>query len=200
MAAYMRGRFDFLGLPTPQRRVLSREVLAGLAAPVEADLRDIAHMCWDLPEREYQYFGCDLLVRCARQLSAAFITDAERLITAKSWWDSVDPLATRVVGSLVSSHPALGEVMDSWIAHENLWLVRAALLHQLNYHEVTDAGRLFDYCRIQSGHPDFFVRKAIGWALRQHGKTNPAAVRRFVRAHRAQLSPLSVREALKHLG
>jgi 3-methyladenine DNA glycosylase AlkD len=89
--------------------------------------------------------------------------------------------------------------MDSWLADDNLWLVRVALLHQLTYTERTDADRLFRYCLAQAGHRDFFVRKAIGWALRQYAWTDPAAVRCFVTAHAAELSPLSVREATKNL-
>jgi 3-methyladenine DNA glycosylase AlkD len=102
-----------------------------------------------------------------------------------------------VVGPLLTRHRELGAVMDAWIGSPNLWLVRTALLHQLNHKTDTDAVRLFRYCRTQAGHRDFFVRKAIGWALRQYARTDPDAVRRFVADN--ELSPLSVREATKHL-
>jgi len=89
--------------------------------------------------------------------------------------------------------------MDAWVADDNLWVVRTAILHQLHYGPETDTGRLFGYCTRQAGHPDFFIRKAIGWALRQYAKTDPKAVRRYVTRNRSTLSPLSVREAGKHL-
>jgi 3-methyladenine DNA glycosylase AlkD len=197
MAAYMRDQFPFLGLQSPVQRVLAREVLAGLPRPAEDDLRAVAEGCWALPEREYQYFACGLLRRHARVCSAGFLDTARYLVVTKPWWDTVDTLAAHLVGPLVSAHPVLLSTMDEWVAEADMWLVRTAILHQLRYKEETDAGRLFRYCTRQAGHPDFFVRKAIGWALREYAKTDPAAVRAYVSAHR--LAPLSMREALKNL-
>ncbi|MET8149059.1 DNA alkylation repair protein [Actinoplanes sp. NPDC049668] len=198
-AAYMRNQFAFLGLPTPALRALARHVLAGLPAPTEADLRAVALACWELEEREYQYFACDLLRSHVAVPGPDFLDTAQRLITTKSWWDTIDPLATRFVGGLVRRHPELGARMDAWSAEENKWLVRTAILHQLHYGAETDTDRLFGYCTRQAGHPDFFVRKAIGWALRHYARTDPDAVRRYLARHRDALSPLSVREAAKHL-
>ena len=200
MAAYMRNQFPFLGIQSPAQRTLSREVLAETPRPGEDDLRAIALGCWALPEREYQYFACGLLRRYARACSERFIGTARTLIVTKSWWDTVDALAAHLVGPLVARHPDLVSTMDDWIADENLWLARTAILHQLGYKEATDPGRLFRYCTAQAGHSDFFVRKAIGWALREYAKTDPAAVRAFVRSHDSRLSGLSVREALKNVG
>ena len=121
------------------------------------------------------------------------------LITTKSWWGHLDALATRVVGGLVQRHPGLVAEMDAWSAETDMWLVRTAILHQLHYGDQTDTARLFDYCTRQAGHPDFFVRKAIGWALRHYARTDPDAVRAYVAANRDRLSPLSIREATKHL-
>lgn len=197
MAAYMRDKFPFLGIQSPAQRMLAREVLAGLPRPAEADLRDVAEGCWALPEREYQYFACGLLRRHARVCSAGFIETARHLVVTKPWWDTVDALAAHLVGTLVSTHPQLVSTMDKWVVDPDLWLVRTAILHQLRYKEQTDAERLFRYCTRQAGHTDFFVRKAIGWALREYAKTDPAAVRAYVASHR--LAPLSAREALKNL-
>jgi 3-methyladenine DNA glycosylase AlkD len=200
MRAYMRDQFPFLGIPSPRRRELSREALAGFARPTEAELCAIALACWELPEREYQLFACDYLRRYGAVCTPAALDTARTLITTKSWWDTVDALAGRLVGPIVARHPAALSTMDEWVAGDERWLVRAAILHQLTYGPRTDEVRLFHYCRTQAGHPDFFIRKAIGWALRQYAKTEPDAVRRFVRAHGAHLSALSVREALKNLG
>ncbi len=199
MSSYMRGKFAFLGIPAPQQRLLSRQVVATLPRPTELDLRDIALLCWERPEREYQYFACGYLRRYVRLCSAGFLTTAADLITTSSWWDTVDPLSSHVVGGLVAQHARLIAEMDRWALHTDTWLIRGALLHQLHYREATDAERLFRYCTEQAAHRDFFVRKAIGWALREYAKTDPGAVRRYVGAHRGQLSALSVREALKHL-
>ncbi len=111
----------------------------------------------------------------------------------------MDALAAHLVGPLVARHPELVSTMDAWIEDEDMWLVRTAILHQLGYKEATDAARLFRYCTAQAEHRDFFIRKAIGWALREYGKTDPAGVRGYVRAHESQLSALSIREALKNL-
>ncbi len=197
--AYMRNQFAFLGIPMPQVTRLSRTVLAGLDRPGEADLVAVARACWQRPEREYQYFACAYLRRYVGVGSPGLLTTVADLITTKSWWDTVDTLAAHTVGPLVAAHPVLVHAMDDWIDDDNLWLVRTAILHQLTYKQRTDAARLFRYCTAQASHRDFFVRKAIGWALREYSRTDPTAVRSFVDAHRSQLAPLSVREALRRL-
>ena len=195
----MRGQFPYLGIALPAQRALARGVVAGLPKPSEDDLRTVALGCWELPEREYQYFACDWLRTNVQVPGPSFLPTIRTLITTKSWWDTIDPLATRVVGGLVQRHPVLVATMDEWSADGNMWLVRTAILHQLHYGAATDTDRLFGYCTRQAGHRDFFVRKAIGWALRHYARTDPDAVRTYVDAHRGTLSPLSVREATKHL-
>ncbi len=196
MAAYMRGRFPFLGIPTPVRRLLGREVLAGLDAPGPPDWRAVGRACWALPEREYQYFGADYACRYA---AVGDLGSARHLIVTRSWWDTVDALAARLVGPLVRADPALLRTVDAWAAGDDVWLARAALLHQLRYREHTDANRLFGYCDQLADRPDFFIRKAIGWALREYARTAPAAVRDYVGSRRGRLSGLSVREAVRNL-
>ncbi|MFI1470268.1 DNA alkylation repair protein [Streptomyces wuyuanensis] len=198
-AAYMKDVAPFLGIRTPERRALSRAVLDGTPRPDEADCTAIALRCWRLPEREYHYFAADYLRRHVGRCSSGFVPVAHRLITTVSWWDTVDTLAAHVVGALVAADPGLVRVMDRWIEDDDLWVARTALLHQLRHKEATDAERLFRYCLRQSGHPDFFVRKAIGWSLREYARTDPDAVRGFVGSARDRLAPLSVREALKNL-
>ncbi|WP_328550677.1 DNA alkylation repair protein [Streptomyces sp. NBC_00366] len=200
MRAYMKDVAPFLGLTTPVRRALSRTVLEGLPRPDEPDCAAIALRCWQLPEREYHYFVVDYLRRHARVCSSGFLPVARHLAATLSWWDTVDALAAHVVGALVAADPALRADMDAWIVDEDLWVARTALLHQLRHKERTDSERLFSYCLRQSGHPDFFVRKAIGWSLREYAKTDPEAVRTFLARERGRFAPLSVREALKNIG
>lgn len=198
-AAYMKNVAPFLGIPTPRRRALSRTVLDGTPAPGEADCAAVALRCWALREREYHYFATDYLRRHVGRCSSGLLPVTRRLVTTVPWWDTVDMLAVHVVGPLVAADPALRRVMDEWIEDEDLWVVRTALLHQLRHRGATDGERLFRYCLRRADHPDFFIRKAIGWALREYAGTEPGAVRDFVEGARDRLSPLSVREALKHL-
>ncbi|MCI3929169.1 DNA alkylation repair protein [Streptomyces sp. AN091965] len=200
MRAYMKDVAPFLGLASGVRRDLARAVLAGTPRPEEADCAALALRCWRLPEREYHYFAVDYLRRHVKRCSSGFLPVARHLVTTVPWWDTVDLLAAHVVGGLVAADRELAADMDAWSADDDLWAVRTALLHQLRHKERTDSDRLFAYCARQAGHPDFFVRKAIGWSLREYAKTDPDAVRAFVERHRAALSPLSVREALKNIG
>ncbi|WP_405402148.1 DNA alkylation repair protein [Streptomyces sp. NBC_01104] len=198
-AAYMKDVAPFLGIPTPRRRALSRTVLEGTPRPDEADCTAIALRCWALPEREYHYFAVDYLRRHVARCSSGFVPVLRHLVSTVSWWDTVDLLAAHVAGPLVAAGPELRRTMDEWIEDDDLWIARTALLHQLRFKEATDSRRLFAYCLRRAGHPDFFIRKAIGWALREYAKTDPRAVRDFVDGARDRLSPLSVREATKHL-
>ncbi|MCH0562555.1 MULTISPECIES: DNA alkylation repair protein [unclassified Streptomyces] len=200
MRAYMKDTVPFLGIPAPARRALSRAVLAGTARPDETDCRAVALRCWALPEREYHYFAADYLRRHAGRCSSSFLPVVRHLLTTVSWWDTVDTLAVHVVGPLVAADRSLAPVMDTWAAADDPWLVRAALLHQLRYRERTDAERLFAHCLSSAGHRDFFVRKAIGWALREYARTDPQAVHDLLAREGGRFAPLTVREALKHAG
>jgi 3-methyladenine DNA glycosylase AlkD len=198
-AKYMRDQFPYLGLAAPALKKLERAALAGLPTPTEGELRAAALALWERDEREYQYVACSYLIRHVAVPGPGFLDVVRTLITTKSWWDTVDPLATRLTGDLVRRHPSLISEMDAWAHDDDKWLVRTAILHQLHYGEATDTDRLFRYCREQAAHRDFFVRKAIGWALRQYARTDSRAVRAFLDENRARLSGLSHREAAKHL-
>lgn len=194
MAAYMRHRFEFLGVTTPERRRASAPLIRAYAGdPVAA-----AKALWGMPEREYQYVACDLLRRWAGELDGDRLPALADLAVRKSWWDTVDGLAV-TIGDIVRRDPAQLCWMDAYIDHENLWLRRVAILHQLAWKEGTEAERLFGYCLKRGGDKDFFIRKAIGWALRQYARVAPAAVADFLERNRGCLSPLSLREAAKHL-
>jgi 3-methyladenine DNA glycosylase AlkD len=196
MARYMRDQFPFFGVPGPARERLQRDALADLPPPAAKDLPDVALTLWRMPEREYQYAACGILARYVRQLDAAFIPTLRELVTTKSWWDTVDTLASHVAGPIVRAHPSAAPAIDEWIEAEDFWLARVAILHQLRAKRATDAARLFRYCEMRADDPEFFIRKAIGWALREYSKTDAAAVRAFVADHETTLSPLSKREAL----
>lgn len=194
MAAYMKGKFAFLGIQTPARRQASVPLMRAFTGDPLGAAREL----WALPEREYQYVAVDLLRRHAQRLSGADLPALESLVQAKSWWDSVDGLAP-TIGAIVARQPQQVARMDALLGAPDFWLRRVALLHQLDWKENTDAARLFAYCLHCAGEKEFFIRKAIGWALRQYARTDPAAVRRFLDENREKLSGLSYREASKHL-
>ncbi len=200
MAAYMRDQFAFFGVPTTERVALTRSIAAGLDRPTLADLEAIARKCWARDERELQYAAQWMLRRHVTQLPASFLPVVRDLLTTRSWWDTVDELAQNVVGPIVLAHrEELEPVMDRWIDDENIWLARTAILHQNRYRTATDPERLFRYCARRAGDREFFLRKAIGWALREYSKTDANAVRAFVADPPVELSGLSRREALKWL-
>jgi 3-methyladenine DNA glycosylase AlkD len=155
--------------------------------------------CWKRPEREYQYVACGYLRRHVVRCSPAFIETAERLILTKSWWDTIDELSQNVVGPLVADHGELRTTMDRWIDADDVWLARSAILHQNRFKTRTDSNLLFSYCLHRAADREFFIRKAIGWALREYSKTDADAVIEFVRANGAALSGLTKTEALKWL-
>ena len=197
MAAYMKDRFAFFGIPSPARRAIQRDVL-GRWRPDQTELVAFTDGAFAHDEREVQYAACDLVARHASRCSPALIDDLGRWITTRSWWDTVDAFA-RPTGEQVRAHPELGAVMDRWIDADDFWLARIAILHQLHAKSATDPERLFRYCARRAGDSEFFVRKAIGWALREYAKTDPDTVVAFVAAHDADLSPLSKREALRRI-
>lgn len=196
-AAYMKNLFPFLGIKAPMRAALQKEVFKNHPIQNEKDLFEIANKLFALPEREYTYAALDLM-----QKHRKLITDLDSirvLITTRSWWDSVDLLASNVLGHFLERNPSHLPIMDGWIIDKNLWIRRSALLYQLKWKEKTDYERLFSYS-LKCAHDDnFFIRKAIGWALRQYSKTDSSRVFAFIEKHRGQLSPLSIREGSKYL-
>ncbi len=199
MRSYMRDRFEFVGVKTPQRRRASKQLVT---ASKRLDLDGLVELVDELrarPERELHYVASDVLRANDGRLPPELIEPIRRWITTDAWWDTVDAIASPTVGTMVRSHPSLVDVMDEWIDAE-LWLARTAIIHQLRFGGDTDEERLFRYARRRADDPEFFIRKGIGWALRQYARTAPEAVRTFVDAHRDELAPLTVREATKHLG
>lgn len=200
MAAYMQQRFRFFGIPTPARRATTRPLLASLGRAPDADwLVSTAESLWQFDERECQYAAVDLLVKFAARLEARHEPLLARLVQAKAWWDSVDLIAAHVYGSLCRRTPALRKHVEDYARHEDIWLRRVALLHQLGHGADTDRPRLDRILTANLGHPDFFIRKAMGWALRQLARTDPDWVRAWLSAHADTVSSLTRREALKRL-
>jgi|GEM_PF-154212 len=198
MRARCGGRFAFLGVAAHDREVLDRDLAASLPDADPATLAAVARRCWDLPEREYAHFACDLLRRHAARLPAGFIGELDELIGRQPWTDTVDRLAERCVGPLRRAQPATAATIDGWIAAD-VWHARAALLHQVHLGRDTDADRLFGYCLARGDDEDPLITGAIGRALRRHARTDPDGVRAFLTRHGADLSAASRAEAARDL-
>ncbi|MBF2028861.1 MAG: DNA alkylation repair protein [Oscillatoriales cyanobacterium C42_A2020_001] len=198
MAAYMQNRFPFWGIQAPEQGQIAKHIFPHLKPFVDqAWLEQAALLLYEQDQREYHYFAVNLLSKFGKQLTIAAMPTVEQLVVTHSWWDTVDAIASRIVGDLVLRFPELAATMDTYSTYDNLWLRRVAILHQLNYKQETDVERLFRYCATNAESKEFFIRKAIGWALREYAKTDSEAVIEFVRDNRDRLSNLSKREALK---
>jgi 3-methyladenine DNA glycosylase AlkD len=202
MRAYMLDQFAFLGIrATPRRQALRG--LPRLNTWTSADLLSVAEALWDVPEREFQYVAVDLLAKHHRQLGVDSLSHLLQLVQRRAWWDTVDGLAG-VVGDILlrarTLQPDAQRQMDACLGHPSLWVRRVAMLHQLGWKAQTDQPRLFRYALALAPETEFFIRKAIGWALRDHARTQPEAVRTFLADYAHVLSGLTRREAGKHLG
>jgi 3-methyladenine DNA glycosylase AlkD len=195
MRAYMREKFDFLGIGTPARRQAAKALLKQLKGSGADNLLQYTRALWELPQREYQYVAIDLLAMHWKELEAQHIPALLALAQQKSWWDSVDGLAA-VIGDILRYRH---DEMDAALAHDNMWVRRIALLHQLGWRHKVDVERLFSYSLSLAHEKEFFIQKAIGWALRDYARHNPLEVWEFTSAQEKQLSALSYREARKHL-
>lgn len=196
MCNYLKGNFPFYGLASPLRRQLQRKFYAGYGYPPADQLNEIIQYTWNADQREWQYTGMELALRFCRKPDGNMLQLAEYMITHKSWWDSVDMVAANIAGAVFMEYPELIEPNTGrWISSGNIWLMRSALLFQLKYKKATNEELLFSYIQKCSASREFFLRKAIGWVLREYSKTAPDIVRTFVDSH--ALSPLSRKEALK---
>lgn len=197
MAAYMRNRFEFLGIPTPERRAAYKEVIAAAKRAKRVDW-ELLDECWARNEREFQYFVADYLRGMQKFLTFDDIPRIERYIRSKQWWDTIDSLDL-TVGKIGLADKRVDGVMLQWSDDDDFWVRRCAIDHQLCRKDKTDPELLEQIIVNNLGSDEFFINKAIGWSLRDYAKTNPQWVRSFIDKHSARLSRLSIREASKHL-
>lgn len=199
MKKYMHDQFEYLGIKTPQSIALQKEFYSKNGLPEIANLDSILRDFWALPQREFQYVAVGLLERYEKQIPANFIKTIEYMIVTKSWWDTVDALASHPVGTHFKRYPDVkAKYLKKWRKSEDIWLRRTTILFQLGFKKETDFGLLCDLIHENLGSGEFFINKAIGWALRQYAYTDSKAVKKFVKAAKG-LHPLSRREALKNI-
>ena len=201
--AYMKSAMPFHGVGAVPLRAACRELFAPLALPDAASFRrEVLGLFRGACFREETYAAVELarLRRAAPFRDLAFLPVCEELVVKGAWWDVVDPVSAHLLGELLRREPrAMRREMLSWARGEDLWKRRAAILCQLGFKEETDFALLNECVEPSLGSQEFFLRKAIGWALRQHARTDPEGVLRYVEENAERLSPLSRREATKHL-
>ncbi|RLD81737.1 MAG: DNA alkylation repair protein [Bacteroidetes bacterium] len=196
--AYMRNQFEFLGIKTPIRRKIQKAFLVKKYLPPKSDLEQIIRTLWLKPEREYQYYAQELAQKYVKQLEIEDIELFEFMITTKSWWDTIDMIAVKLVGEYLKEYPEqINKIITKWIISENMWLQRTAILFQLQYRNDLDTELLSVIINKLKGTDEFFINKAIGWVLRQYSRTNPEWVISFV--EKTELDKLSRKEALRLL-
>ncbi len=196
MKKYMREKFEFFGITSVPRKEIYKEFFKANGLPETGEIEDIVKELWEMPQREYQYFTIFLLEKKIRQLDKDHIPLFEFLIVNKSWWDTVDAIASNLVGPvLAGSRNIIPEITGKWMSSGNMWLQRTSLLFQLKYRNGTDEKLLLSLIKELSEREEFFIRKAIGWALREYSKTSPDSVSEFIAD--TELSPLSVKEGMR---
>lgn len=199
MSKYLKGRFACLGVHKPQRDVIQKKWFLDLKKDDDLNHWEIASALWALDEREYQYVAIDFLRQQPKRIyEKEDHKRIEELISTKSWWDTVDHIASNVAGAYLQKYPdMIDPVITRWRNSDDMWLHRTCLLFQLRYKENTDFQLLQDLV-LQYLHVDeFFIQKAIGWSLRHYSRTDPDAVRHFIRD--LDMSTVAKREAIKYI-
>jgi 3-methyladenine DNA glycosylase AlkD len=195
---YLKDQFEMLGIDALTRKLIFRKFLSDKGLPDIEQLESVSWFLWQLDEREFQYIALEIIMKSSKKLREQDIDWIEKLIVTKSWWDTVDGIAAWICGKYFQLYPSqIIPVTQKWIDSKNIWLQRSALLFQLKYKQKTDTILLSLYMQKLSNQKEFFIRKAIGWILREYSKTNKEFVGDFVSKY--SLSPLSYREATKYL-
>jgi len=192
----MRNQFEFYGLKSPERRLIQKAILVEYGMPTIEQLPQLLDLLWQNPHRDLQLYGIDLIERSITKVEKHFITVLEKLIITKSWWDTVDILAGKLVAQHFKRFPEFVPAYpNKWMASGNMWLQRSAIIFQLKYRKTTDTDLLFDYILQLKHSKEFFIQKAAGWALREYSKTDWELVLDFIENN--DLAPLTQREGLK---
>lgn len=209
MENYMRNQFSFLGIQSVERRNLSNDYLKTLRKEVRLTFSeetsnmsvvnwDAVFYLWEQAEREFPYVAMDYLKAVKKYLVLSDLDHLTELVLEKPWWDTIDNLA-KIIGALAHKENIQAETMREWSISNNLWIRRVAILHQLDLKTHTDSVLLAQIILNNIHSEEFFIQKAIGWALREYAKTNEKWVANFVSKYKTDLCRLSYREATKNI-
>lgn len=198
-AQYMRNRFIFIGLMRNDIKELVSKFEIKHGKISKQDAFQFCIECTQYSEREMWYIGFKALEGYKKYYKFEDLQILRQWVEKSDWWDIVDTIAGHHLGAIAIISPDAKEVIKSWAQDSNFWLRRCAILFQLKYKKETDQEFLFYVCKELANEKEFFIRKAIGWSLREYSKTNPNAVRIFINQNREILSPLSIKEGSKYL-
>lgn len=195
-AKYMRDKFTFYGLKSPERRLIAKTVFQDIGWPTTEQLPELLELAWEDEHRDWQLLGLDILVKHMKKVDQDFIHIYEKLIVTKSWWDTVDMLAGKLVAHHFQRFPDMvPDFPNKWMDSGNTWLQRSAIIFQLKYRDKTNIDLLLGYILRMKDSKEFFIQKAAGWALREYSKRNWEVVLDFIENN--ELAPLTKREGLK---
>jgi 3-methyladenine DNA glycosylase AlkD len=200
MAAYMKTEMPFYGVQKPQRLPIYKAMKQQFAPLDTAAYESNILALWKQPHREEKYAALEYAVSFPQFITADCLPLYEQLVREGAWWDFVDVIAQHLVGPVLLKQRAKAKpVIECFVKDEDMWIRRTALLAHNHHKKHTDEQQLFKHCLLLAHEKEFFIRKAIGWALREYSYVAPDRVRRFVKTNEDRLSPLSCREALKRL-
>lgn len=200
MKKYMKGQFEYYGIRSPLRKELGKTFVHRHGIPDVEQFEEVIFDLWKVPQREAQYFAMELAGKLAREAEMCRVDLYEYMASDKSWWDTIDYIASNLVGVHFKKFPdAILPYTQGWMESGNMWLQRICILFQLKYKQSTDLELLTEFIDQLEGSKEFFINKAIGWILREYSKTNAPWVVEYVSSNADHLAPLSKREALKWL-
>lgn len=197
MSKYMLNKFEYIGIKTPERRKIFKNFFKEYKNEEKIDW-EFVNKCWENKYREFQYVAADFLKNKKDKLTIDDIPNLKQLILKKSWWDTIDNL-DMTIGALALKDSNVNKILLEWSIDENIWLRRIAIDHQLLRKEKTNTELLEKILKNNLGQAEFFINKAIGWALRDYSKTNPEWVKNFIEKNKEKMAKLSIKEANKYL-
>ena len=197
MSEYMLNKFEYIGIKTPERRKIFKNFFKEYKNEKKIDW-EFVNKCWENKYRELQYIAADYLKNMKDKLTIDDIPKLKQLILKKSWWDTIDNL-DMTIGALALKDSNVNKILLEWSLDENIWLRRIAIDHQLLRKEKTNTELLEKILKNNLGQTEFFINKAIGWALRDYSKTNPKWVKNFIEKNKEKMAKLSIKEASKYL-
>jgi 3-methyladenine DNA glycosylase AlkD len=199
MEKYMKNNFSFFGIKTADRRSILKPIYEKHKNEIKANFREITWELFNKKERDFHYCGQEILVKeIKKKYQKSDIQLIQKFISTHSWWDSVDFLAKYLLGGYLQQFPEETlTVIEKFSNSNNMWLNRSALIFQLSYKEKTNFDLLKSECEKHKNSKEFFIQKAIGWALREYGTYNPIGVLEYVKS--TNLKPLSYREAIRKI-
>ena len=197
MSKYLRNLFNFYGIPTPKRKTIYKDFLKEEKKSKKIDW-DFLDKCYEDEHREFQYLVSDYLIAMNAFLTYEDIPKIKKYIKSKQWWDTIDFL-DRVIGEIGLRNSRVDDLMLEWSKDDDFWVRRIAINHQLCRKEKTNTELLEKIIVNNFGSNEFFINKAIGWALRDYSKTNPLWVKEFLNKYQDKMDNLSIKEASKYI-